>query len=328
MTMALRNLDLNLLVSLEALLAERNVTRAARRLGLSQPALSGQLARLREMFDDPLLIAGPRGMIPSARALALQEPLTEQLAGLADLLALRSGFVPETDEATFRIAASDSMQAVFGVVLLARIAETAPNTRVALIRPVAATIARQMAEGEIDVLITPGKWIESDWQTRPILEERFVCVTRDDHPAARRPLDLDTFCALDHLLVSPVGGGFSGVVDDALAAIGRSRRVTVSIQDFLVAPPLLACTDLIATVPSRVLHAFGPGFAALEPPIDLAGFTAVAAWHPRTHRDPAQQWLREQIADVAAHLDEAIAECCAAEMAETAEAAAPEPIPG
>ena len=301
--MSLRGIDLNLLVSLDALLAERNVTRAARRMGLSQPAMSAQLTRLRELFQDPLLIASPRGMLPTARALALQPLLADHLAGLEDLLAVAGGFDPATAETTFRIAASDSIQAILGGRLVARLAASAPASRIALIQPVVATLARQLEAGDVDVVIGSPAALLSTWRSRPLFEEHFVCVVRAGHPDAGGGLDLDRYAACDHLLVSPAGGGFSGVVDERLAVLGRRRRVAVSIQDFLVAQRLLAQTDLVATLPSRVAGGFGPGFAILAPPLDVPGFVVRLAWHPRTDRDPAREWLRREIAAVASELE-------------------------
>lgn len=301
--MSLRKIDLNLLVSLDALLRERNVTKAARRLGLSQPAVSAQLSRLRDLFEDPLLVPGPRGMLPTARAIALQPMLAERLAGIEALFAVETGFDPASAEATFRIAAPDSVQVVIGAPLVARLRLSAPRCRVALVLPVLGTIGRQMEEGEVDLMIGAAGALHPEWRSRKIYDEHFVCVVRADHPVVAAGLDLDRYCALDHLLVSPSGGGFLGVVDGSLGAIGRKRRVAASVQEFLVAPPLLAGTDLIATLPSRLAGGFGPGFRLLPPPLPIGGFSIRLAWHPRSHGDPALEWLREEIAALAAGLD-------------------------
>ena len=121
---------------------------------------------------------------------------------------------------------------------------------------------------------------------------------RRDHPLAGRPLDLDQFCALEHVLVSPSGGGFHGVVDDSLAALGRSRRVTVSLNSFLLVPSVIATSELVATVPARLARAWASQLEVLVPPCEIAGFSVMMGWHARAHADPAQVWLRKQLAGV------------------------------
>lgn len=297
----LRKLDLNLLVSLEALVAERSVTRAAKRLGLSQPAMSAQLARLRALFDDPLLVSGPRGMVPTEKALELQPRLSEQLAGLEALLAAER-FDPASARATFRIAASDAIHAVFGNRLVARLRQVAPGVRVALQQLNGESIGRQMEVGDVDVVMAAQKSLQETWMSRRLYEETFVCVVRQDHPVLGGPLTLEAYCALDHLLVSTSGGHFTGIVDDRLAEIGRERRVVVSVQDFMLVPQLVAGTDLIATIPRRVALEYGPALVVLDTPLPLPGFSIRLAWHPRTQRDPARRWLRREMAALAGAL--------------------------
>jgi DNA-binding transcriptional LysR family regulator len=135
-------------------------------------------------------------------------------------------------------------------------------------------------------------------KTRALYDETFLCVLRPGHPAAQRPLDLDTFCALDHVLVSTSGGGFTGVVDEALARLGRSRRVVVSLTSFLVAPELVAESDLICTVPARLARRWSGVLNVMSPPCEVGAFSIHMGWHPRAHSDPAQRWLREQVAAV------------------------------
>ena len=223
-------LDLNLLVSLDVLLAEGNVTRAAKRLGLSQPALSAQLKQLRDSFGDPLLLPGARGMTPTSRGDALREPLREVLAQIQALTAGARTFDPATAEQTFRIVASDAIHHTAGALLAARLGTLAPRCKIALLPYDGARTQEQMATGESDLWLGARASMPPNLRARPLYEEHFLCVVRRDHPLAARPLDLDRFCALEHVLVSPTGGGFRGTVDESLAGLERSRRVTVSLN--------------------------------------------------------------------------------------------------
>jgi DNA-binding transcriptional LysR family regulator len=291
----LNRIDLNLLVALDVLLAECNVTRAARRLSLSQPAVSAQLKQLRELFRDPLLLPAARGMTPTSRALELQAPLREMLAGLSSLVAARQPFDAATASHTFRIATTDLIQAVVCVPLIARLRQLAPGVRLALFPADRSRLGEQLASGELDVALVTQQAMPQSLKTRALYEESFLCLLRRDHPAGRRRLDLDTFCRLDHALISPVGGGFSGAVDEALAATGRSRRVVVSLTSFLLAPPLIAQTDLVCTIPARLAQHYTQALKVLAPPCEVGSFAVHLGWHPRAHSDPAQQWLREQV---------------------------------
>lgn len=292
-------LDLNLLVSLDVLLAERHVTRAAARLGLSQPALSAQLRQLREAFGDPLLVpAVPRGMALTARAQALREPLRELLAGVHGLLAGGRRFDPLTARERFRIAATDAIHSIVSTPLAARLQRLAPHCQLAMQAADLRDIPEQLAAGELDLLLHTAGAMPPALHARKLYDERFLCVLRRDHAAAARPLDLDTFCALSHAMVSPAGGGFAGAVDDALQAMGRQRTVQISVNSFLLVPALIEHSDLIATVPARLARRWGARLAVLSPPCELPGFSVAMGWHQRAHADPAQIWLRELMREI------------------------------
>jgi DNA-binding transcriptional LysR family regulator len=304
--MNLREIDLNLLVTLDALLAECNVTRAAERLGLSQPTASTQLAKLRELFDDPLLVPADkgRGMSPTARALGLQAPLHAVLRDLDSIVSLRPFFDPKRDARDFVIAGSDGANAVLGLPLIERLRRLAgPDVRVAFVAADDAKIAEQLESGRADLLIGAEGFLPQTVRTRMLVQERFVMAQRKGHPRGTGAIDLDGYCALEHLLVSPAGGSFTGFVDEILATQGRQRRVAVSVQQFLIAPEILAATDYVSALPSRLVGHHAARLDAFELPFAAESITLQMAWHPRFHTDSQHRWLREQLLDAARAVD-------------------------
>lgn len=299
----LRGIDLNLLVSLDALLHERNVTRAAARLHLSQPALSAQLARLRRLFDDPLLLPAEsgRGMMPTARALTLEEPLRAALQEVQALVQERPDFDPLQAERTFQIAASDNAIGTVGMPLMAHLAAHAGSgIRLGFRMPNAPDVAERMESGAIDLMIGSERAVAPNMKVRKLLQERFVMAQRKGHPRGVGRLDLDTYCSLRHVLVSPSGGNFHGYMDEQLERIGRRRTVALSVQQFTLVPEILAATDYVCTLPSRLAMRHADRLDRFDLPFKAEGMTLYLAWHPRNHRDPANIWLREAVAAVAA----------------------------
>ncbi|MGK3123860.1 LysR family transcriptional regulator [Candidatus Pantoea formicae] len=288
----IRTLDLNLLKTLDALLDERSVTRAAERLSLTQPAVSGMLTRLRECFDDPLFTRTQRGIIPTLRALELAQPVKSILAEVNALLQPKA-FDPGTAEMTLKIAATDYALRAVIVPFMAALRLQAPGIRVAVLPVNNEQLSAQFERGDVDfALITP-ETAPPDLHARALYDEEYVCLLRADHPLTQpEGLTLDTFCEHDHALVSYVGGNFSGVTDEALASLGRTRRVTLSVCSFLVLPEILRVSDLISVVPKRLTHDL-PGLTVLPPPLDIQGFSKIVVWHERTHRDAGHRWLRD-----------------------------------
>ncbi len=291
----LRRLDLNLLVTLDVLLAEHNVTRAAERLNFSQPSVSVHLAKLRDIFDDPLLIPGPRGMRPTARAEALREPLRLALEALEQAVAPASPFDPHAAQDVWRIAASDYGKSAIVLPALAGLRTAAPGTRLAVVEMQPSRIARQAEQGDIDLALHTVDGSPSDLRRRVLFTERYVLAGRAGHPHLRRRPTLEQFCALDQVIVSPDGGGFHGATDDALAAHGQQRRVVLSVPHFLFLRSVLESTDLVAMLPERLVE--GAALQVVEAPLEIPGYEMAMLWHERAHRDPAHQWLREQIAN-------------------------------
>ncbi|MEN0104961.1 MAG: LysR family transcriptional regulator [Pseudomonas sp.] len=290
----LRRIDLNLLLTLDVLLAEHNVTRAAQRLNFSQPSISVHLAKLREIFADPLLLPGPRGMRPTARAEELRGPLRDALAALEQVVAPTSPFNPAAAEHTWQLAVSDYGELTVVQPALGRLLLTAPNTRMALLALAPARMAKQLEQGEIDLALHTAHDSPANLRHRVLFKERYVLACRADHPRLKRRPSLAQFCKLDHVLVSPAGSGFVGVTDEALAQVGLSRRVVLSVPRFQSVLAVLTSTDLVSMLPERLVQG-NPALRVYEPPVAVPGFELAMLWHERSHRDPAHQWLREQL---------------------------------
>jgi DNA-binding transcriptional LysR family regulator len=292
----LRRLDLNLLVTLDVLLSEHNVTRAAQRLNFSQPSVSVHLAKLRDVFGDPLLLPGPRGMQPTARADELREPLRQALDALERAVSPASPFDPAEASHTWRVAATDYSESTVLLPALAGLRSAAPGTRLAVLEAVPSRIAKQAEQGDIDLAFHTSEGAPSGLHQRVLFTERYVLVGRADHPRLKRRPTHSQFCELEHVIVSPDGGGFRGITDEVLSKAGLARRVVLSVPHFLFMMSVLASTDLVAMLPARLVRDTST-LRVVEPPVDVPGYEMAMLWHERSHRDPAHQWLREYIAN-------------------------------
>lgn len=298
-------LDLNLLVTLEALLSERNVTRAAARLHLSQPAVSAQLSRLRDVFGDPLLIPAHRGMTPTAKALALFEQLRPALDALRGTLTRHQAFDPAEAKLTVAIASSDYTQGVLLLPLALTLRKTAPGIRIAVRTLNPASVETQMARGEIDLAFSTAELAPPNLRRRTLFAESYVLIGRRQHPRLRKAVTLAEFIRLEHVIVSPNGGNFVTPVDEALAARGLKRKVVLSAASFLFVLDIVAHSDFVALVPEKLVR--GPltrqrrdVLKLVPPPLPVQGFEIVMAWHERNDGHPGQRWLRERIVNLAA----------------------------
>jgi DNA-binding transcriptional LysR family regulator len=301
----LAGVDLNLVLALDALLAERHVTRAASRLGITQSAASHALARLRDLLGDPVLVRGPKGtMLPTPRAEALAPAIHRILSDLSAVLRGDAAFDPATARRTFRIGTSDYVQVVLLPALMRHLAKTAPGIDL-WIHTLGDHGDEELMAGTVDVLIglPRGTARPAGAYEKLLFDESFTCVVRKRHPLADSKLTLARFCAASHMLVAPRGTSGS-IVDDALVAIGRSRRIALALPQFMVAPYMIANTDLIATLPTRVAMTFAEmmDLVAMAPPVQLPKFEMVLAWHERDQHDLPHKWLREQILAVAAEI--------------------------
>ncbi len=294
-------LDIGLLLALDALLRDENVTRAAARLNITQSALSGRLNKLRQILNDPLFLPAStgRGVTATPHALALKPELDQLIERLKEFGQKAHVFDPSASDRTFVIAASDNPAAIIAPDLLPLVRERAPGVRIAFMLPDRAMIGEHLERGDVDLYVGAASDAPLDLIGRNLFEDELVTAQRIGHPRGSGPLSLDEFCSLDHLLISSDGGMFSGVIDDVLAEQGRSRRVTVSVQSYALAPLVVASTDCICTLPKRLLGRFTHSLALFEPPIRLGKFGLKYFWHPKTTADPAHQWLRAIVAEAA-----------------------------
>jgi DNA-binding transcriptional LysR family regulator len=294
-----RTLDLNLLVTLETLLVERNVTKAARRLNLSQPALSARLTRLREVLGDPLLLPAQRGMVLTQRASELQEPLHEALEGVRRVIGDGAPIEPRTTRATVVVAASDYVQYSLLMRLSCVLRTEAPFIRIAWRSLDVPALATQLERGEIDLALATLDHAPDAMRMSRLYAEDYVAIVRREHPDVQGSLGLDVFCNLDHVVVSPQGGGFTGPTDLALEAVGRRRSVALSTSGFLIVPEIVARSDMVALVPRKIVEGWSDRLQIFEPPLAVSGFVIASIWHDRTTSHPVQRWLRERLAALA-----------------------------
>ncbi|TXC71282.1 LysR family transcriptional regulator [Sphingomonas ginsenosidivorax] len=300
--MDIAGFDLNLLKAFDALYAERHVTRAGQRIGLSQPAMSGALTRLREVLDDELFVRSSTGMQPTPRADDLAGPIAAALRLMRTVLQ-DDGFDPATADHVVTIAMTDYAAFVLLPALLANLATEAPRLEVR-VRGIFGKdeVVDLLDSGEASLALSVPVDASARILTRPLLREGFACIARPGHPAFANAADVAAFAAAPHLLVSPEGDR-AGLVDRKLAALGLARRVVLSLPQFLVAPFVVADTDLIATLAARVARRFAAanlGIVVYEPPIALPDWPLAMMWHRRVDDHPATVWLRDCIAGIAA----------------------------
>ena len=302
----LRRIDLNLLVALEALLDEKNVTRAAHRLGMSQPAASRALGRLRALFSDALLVDGPGGgYVLSSRAEEVRPVLRRILAGVGEMLEANS-FDPATATGRIRLLMPDLQAAALTPHLLARLALEAPSLDLDIVAPGTNGI-EALEHGVADAMVALIDEAPAGIHRRRLYDEELVTLMRADHPALAGKLSLDRFLALEHIVVSVTGVG-PAPVDEVLARMGRTRRVKLRVPNFFAAVEIAARSDLIMTLPSSLARAAANmrRFVALPPPLDLGSFTMSLAWHARQQDAPRHIWLRRAIVTAAMDMSSVI----------------------
>jgi len=308
-------IDLNLFVAFDALVRERNVTRAAQRMGVTQSAMSHALRRLRQVLDDQLLVRGSGGMVLTPRAEALSMPVQSGLTTLARALVTPASFEPATARRAFRLATPDLFDVLVIPPLLDRLRREAPGIDLGVISLAERGLSAQLETGYVDLAViaemesaaaappalTPAGLVRS-----VLFRDHFKCLMRHDHPALRaargkpRALSLDAYAALPHVMVSPTGEG-PGVMEEALARHERTRRIALRVPHFASALAIVAKSDLVLTAPSSLARLAKDDVAVVALPreLQLAPHAVQMIWHERFTKDPAHEWLRDRVASAA-----------------------------
>lgn len=289
--------DLNLLVTLDVLLSEGSVARAARRLRLSPSAMSRALARLRETTGDPLLVRAGRGLVPTPRALELRERVSQLVHDSRAVLSPTEKLDLAQLERTFTLRASDGFVENFGPGLVARVAADAPGVRLRFVQKVDKDReplrggAVDLETGVIDETTGP------EVRTRALFRDRYVGVVRMGHALSRGKVTPARYSSGKHILVSRQGLA-PGPMDDALKPLGLDRRIVTIVGGFAAALVLARASDLVATVPERHTGNLRAGMHSFRLPVSVPGFTISMLWHPRMDADVAHRWLRGCIHEV------------------------------
>jgi DNA-binding transcriptional LysR family regulator len=292
--------DLGLFITLDALLQEESVTGAARRLGLSTPATSHALARIRERFGDPLLVRAGRRMVLTPRAEALRPRVRDLVSEAGRLMRAERPFDPKALDRSFVVRATDHVLTVLGGALDALVGREAPGASL-LFRPNAPDDAAALREGAADLAVGIYGPLPPEVRTRRLFTDRFVCAVREGHPTVGRRLTSAEFVRLGHVQIAPRGLPGGSHVDDELAARGLSRRIARAVPYFLAGLSLVAETDYVLTVSERLARALAPrlGLRLLEPPLPLKPYALSLIWHSRFDGDAAHRWLREAFVSAA-----------------------------
>ncbi len=297
---ALENIDLNLLLTLDALLTERAVSRAALRLSLTQSAVSRALSRLRAAFGDEILVRTGNTMRPTRLALELVAPLRRVLGEIESLFAAHGRFEPASARRRFTLAGVDYAQVVLFGPFARHCEKAAPGVELALC-PLAADSASELETGSLDALLAPRGPSGAGVVWTPLFDDRYTALVARDH--SLRKLTLQSYLDLQHVLVSPWGRA-GGVVDEVLAALGQVRRVALQVPSFLLLPQVLLGTRRVAAVPERMAHALLERYPlrCLELPMPVPAFTMCIGWHEVHRNDPSHAWLRSEIGRLAREL--------------------------
>lgn len=307
--MNIQRIDLNLLVYLDVLLRERNVTRAANQLGISQPAMSNGLRRLRQLFDDPLLVRTSEGMTPTERASKLAPLVRNVLTEVEHAVQPQSAFEPLKSDRVFRIMASDYTESTLIPPLLDALRQQAPDISLDILTPSDVSFL-DVEQGRVDMVINRFDSMPQSFHQTTVWTDNFSCLLSVDNPILDH-FDLDSYIAAQHVWVSKTGMGIGvgmnpkdeqrlGWVDEALRKLGKKRKIRVFTRHYQAAMLLAEQKDLVVTIPTKAtqLQEKNPRVKILPTPFDIPSFELKMAWSPLLQHNPAHQWLRRLITSI------------------------------
>lgn len=296
--MNLAGVDLNLLLVFDAVMAERNVTRAAARLGMTQPAVSNALNRLRLTVKDELFLRGSDGMRPTPRALELSTPIRECLQRLEQALD-PADFDPATTTRTFRVGMPEYFSALMLQQMVCRMRREAPHANLHTMPLTRLNATELLDNGDVDMVCTPRRELDDTYRRQDLFQDRFMVAMSRKHPLANKPLTLEDFCSADHLLIS-LTGDTQSPVDDALHRQGCHRRVMLTVNQFLVAFGIAGRTDLLLTCPGAILRRYRDAYGLVlkELPVEVPMAPMQLLWHARLGNHPALDWFRALVAEL------------------------------
>jgi DNA-binding transcriptional LysR family regulator len=297
--MNLRQFDLNLLIALDTLLKERNVTRAAERLHLSQPAMSGMLSRLRHAFGDELLVRVGRNLEPTEFAAGIAERVHRAVLDVEDLLDATRPFAPATDSRAFRISTSDYASLLLFGSLMRKLRDLAPGIQAHFV-PLDHTLGDRLTSGEVDFGVLPMEF-EAALPSVPLFEDSWVCAAWSGHPSLDDRLTIEKFLEEQHMAFNFTDPGHVSVADLYLARNGHERRIMASTQSFTAAPFLLKGSRLLAVVPRRLgewMRSVAE-IRLLELPFEVPPLREKLVWNPRFTSSPAHVWMRDRLVEIA-----------------------------
>lgn len=295
---ALTNLDLRLLQLFDAIHRLKNLSRAAESMGLTQPAVSLALGKLRAHFDDPLFVRTARGMEPTACAAALHDLIRVSINALQATLDFQLDFKPQESTRSFGICMTDVGQIVLLPGLLNVLRTQAPGVRVD-VTSITEDTPRALESGDLDLAVGFMPNIDGRFYQQVLFDEEFACLARNDHPRIGRRLSLRQFQQEQHVVVKTSGTGHL-VVDKAIQAFGLRRRIAVQIPNFIGVATVVGATDYLCTLPQRAARilARSPGVSEYTLPFKVPAYQVKQHWHERQHHDPSHAWLRSLVVNL------------------------------
>ncbi|WP_027802470.1 LysR family transcriptional regulator [Paraburkholderia dilworthii] len=294
--MELHDIDLNLLVVFNELLRQRRVSAVAEKLGISQPAISNALNRLRRILGDELFLRTSKGMIPTPFAETLAEPIGFALGAIYNTLNATTTFDPASSSRTFTVAMTDIGEIYFLPALMKRLGKIAPNVTISTVRRTSDTLQEEMETGRVDLAIGFIPDLKTGFFQRRLFRQRYVCIFRKGHAVAKAGMTLAAFREAEHVSIVAEGTGH-GMVDDVIQRAGMARNIRLRVPHFVAVGHILQTTDLIAVVPqayaTRTLAPFALEQAAC--PVKIPDIAINVLWHAKNHREPGNQWLRQLV---------------------------------